>query len=221
MAGLDRVRSEAHGQHEHTAAGAEVHLARERDVAVLGPIVLPGQPLVPGQVLPTVGRPDITGRSLEPGGRAGQGQGLVVAVREQHRHSQMCAEPRGVVRPPIPQVRSQERVEMIVAQPPFERREAGDLEDRVLVGMGEDRLLDPIAPSPAGVDQAIEGDALDRMLDPVLGVHTLLREELVPVGDDQPEVAGTRLVDARIEDLSEDAVTDGEPDQARGIGGRA
>ena len=59
------------------------------------------------------------------------------------------------------------------------------------------------------------------MLDLVLGVHTLLREELVPVGDDQPEVAGTRLVDARIEDLGEDAVTDGEPDQARGIGGRA
>ena len=101
MAGLDRVRSEAHGQHEHTAAGAEVHLARERDVAVLGPIVLPGQPLVPGQVLPAVGRPDITGRSLEPGGRAGQGQGLVVAAARtasalpNARRATRCCSPPG------------------------------------------------------------------------------------------------------------------------------
>ena len=128
---------------------------------------------------------------------------------------------RGVARSPVPQMRRQERVEMIGVQAPLKRREPTDLEDCVLVGMGEDRLLDPISPLPAGVDQSIEGNALDRVLDPVLGVHLLVREELLPVGDDQAEVAGTRPVDAGVEDLGEDATAQGEPDQARGIGGRA
>ena len=43
-------------------------------------------------------------------------------------------------------------------------------------------------------------------------ITLLFREEAVPVGDDETQIARTRLINPRIVDLVEDAVTQREPD---------
>jgi len=43
-------------------------------------------------------------------------------------------------------------------------------------------------------------------------IALLFREEAVPIGDDETQIPRTRLIDPRIVDLIEDAVTQREPD---------
>ena len=89
------------------------------------------------------------------------------------------------------------------------------------MGVREDRLLHLAASLPARVDQAVKGDAFDRLLDPVVGVRTLVGKVVLPVGDNQAEIASTRPVHAGVVDLREGAPADREPDQTRRVRVRA
>ena len=62
--------------------------------------------------------------------------------------------------------------------------------------------------------QAEGGNPVFDTFDNRLAVALDLGEESVPVGDDEPEIADASLVNARIVDFIDDAVTDGEPDAA-------
>ena len=89
------------------------------------------------------------------------------------------------------------------------------------MGVREDRLLHLAASLPARVDQAVKGDAFDRLLDPVVGIRTLVGKVVLPVGDNQAEIASTRPVHAGVVDLREGAPADREPDQTRRVRVRA
>ena len=116
----------------------------------------------------------------------------------------------------VGEVRREQGVESIIAQAPLLCLEANHLEYRILAGVGEDGLLDPIARPLARVDEPIERNARRRVLDPMLGVVALRREETVPFGNHQSEVADARVVDAGVIDLGEDAPPEREPDEALG-----
>ena len=212
--GLGRARAEAEGEDERAAAGREVDLADQRHVAVLGPLVAPGETLVPRQVLPAVRDADEAGRAGGPRLAAGERQGGGVALRHQHRDALVVAAPGRVAVPLVAEVGGQERVEAIVAQLPLERREGDVLQDDVPARVGDHHLLDPVAALAAGVDEPVGRHALLELLDDAGRVALLLGEEVGAVGDDQPEVARAGHVDARVVDLVQDAVADREPDAA-------
>ena len=70
LTGFHRRGTEAEGEHERTVRRAEIDFAGDGDVAVLGALVGPDQPLVGAQLLPPIREPDEPGRSGEPRRRA-------------------------------------------------------------------------------------------------------------------------------------------------------
>ena len=116
----------------------------------------------------------------------------------------------------VGQLGVQEREEAIILQPPDQRDEPRELQDDVEAGMGQDRLLDPVATEPAGVDQLEGGDALGQPAHLVAGVVPLVGVEAPAVGHDQAQVPDGRLVGPGVEDLGEGAEAEGEPDAAGG-----
>ena len=72
----------------------------------------------------------------------------------------------------------------------------------------------PESPAAMRARQAKSGNPVFDTFHDRLAVALDLGEESVPVGDDEPEIADASLVNARIVDFVDDAVTDGEPDAA-------
>jgi hypothetical protein len=172
------------------------------------------------EVLPAIRCAHESARTLQPGSRRGQGEGVAGPPGKQHRHSAMLAEPGRVAGPPVAQVRRQEHVKVIRVKRRRIPREEDHLNDRLVTRMRQHRLLDAVPPLAAGVDQPIQWNSRVRIFETVFTTGPLIREELAAVGDDQPEVARAGQVHAGIEDLGEDALSDREPDVARGAAGR-
>ena len=214
--GLGGGGPEAQGLDEHAARGDEVHLADQGHVAVLGPLVGPDQPAVASEVAQAVGPADEAGGGVRPGDRACQGQDVARPLGEEHRHALVTADPGRVVPALVGHLGVQEREEAIISQPTGERDEPRALQDDVEARMGQDRLLDPVAPEPAGVDEFEGGDALGQPAHLVAGVMPLVRVEASAVGHDLAQAPDGRPVGPGIEDLGEGAEAEGEPDAAGG-----
>jgi hypothetical protein len=80
--------------------------------------------------------------------------------------------------------------------------------------IGQDMLVDAKAAAGVGVDEFEGGHAVFQTREFERAVALLLGEEAGTVGDDEAEVTGAGLIDARIVDLVEDAVAEREPDAA-------
>ena len=85
----------------------------ERDVSLLGAVVLPVHLLVLSQILPSIRHAHVSGRAFEPRSRAGQGQSTTVPPGEEHGDPAMLTEPGGIAEPPVSQMRSQDHVKVI------------------------------------------------------------------------------------------------------------
>ncbi len=153
---------------------AEVDLAGQRDVAVLGAFVFPLHAPVHLEIAPAVGYADESGRSLQPVGRRGQRQRRAVALGEQHRAPLEVADPRRVARAAVAQVRRGEREERVVGDRAAEGGELHALQHHLAPRVGDDLLLDPVAPFTAGVRQPERGNAVGKRDDFVLRVALLL-----------------------------------------------
>ena len=124
MAGLVGLSSEAHGKQEQPAARGEIHFTRKGHIATFGPVVFPGQPLVPREVLPAVGRSHVPDRASKPGRRAGQGQILILATANSIGTSR-CSPSQTVLSPPLfRELGGQKHVEVIAAQVRLDRLES-------------------------------------------------------------------------------------------------
>src|SRR5579859_2950839 len=80
--------------------------------------------------------------------------------------------------------------------------------------VGQDVFVDTEAPADVGVGELEGGDAVFETVQNGRAIALFFGEEAVAVGDDEAEVAGAGLVDARIVDFVQDAVAEGEPDAA-------
>ena len=81
------------------------------------------------------------------------------------------------------------------------------LQDHVAAWIGEHELFDSIAVAgTAAGDDERRHSVGDRLVGAVR-VTFLFGEETVPIGDDEPEIAGASLIDARKVDLVEDPMT--------------
>ncbi len=58
--------AETERQHHGTIAAGKIDLAGQRHIAVIGALVLVGEPSMPGQLLPAIRRPDETGGHCAP-----------------------------------------------------------------------------------------------------------------------------------------------------------
>src|ERR1700722_8549945 len=92
--------------------------------------------------------------------------------------------------------------------------EANVQNDRIAARVREHAIDDPESPAAMRARQAEGGNTVFDTFDDCLAVALDLGEESSPVGDDEAEVADASLVNARIVDFIDDAVTDGEPDAA-------
>ena len=103
---------------------------------------------------------DEAGRTLQPGRGAAQRQRRAPSrCGEEHRLALCVADPGGVARALVAQVRREQHVEVIVVQLALQRREARALQDDVSLRIGQDLLLDPVAAFRVGVGEAVERDA--------------------------------------------------------------
>ena len=119
MSGLVGRGAEAQDEHELAPARAEINLAGQQDVPLLGPAVGAGQPPVASQVGPAVGDAHEPRRAGRPRGRAGQGHGGPAPLGEEHRAALVPADPAGAPdAPPQPHVRVQQGVEPVILQGP-------------------------------------------------------------------------------------------------------
>jgi hypothetical protein len=214
VARFSRVAAKAQSQDNRFLAGAQVYFAGEGDVAILRPLVRPGHLLVLAQVLPAIGGAHKARGAPAPRRGASQGQGVPLALGEEHRHSLVISYPGGVAGPPVAQVRGQQGVKVIVRKGPLGWRELHSLQHDVVPGIGHYVFLDGVLPLLARVGQPVCRASGHGILDLVFGVALFLRKEILPVGDDQAQVADARLIHAGVVDLVQDAVANGEPHAA-------
>ncbi len=106
-----------------------------------------------------------------------------------------------------------QRVEPVIGQRSRKGNKLHELEDGVLVAMGEDCLFDPATPASARVDEAVKWNPVDGQFNPVLAVVTLLGGEGASVGDEQAQAPRAGVVDARVKDFLKAAAADREPDE--------
>ena len=104
MASLHDRATECKSHHESAATACEIDLADQRDVSVLGAVVLPGEPAIPGQVLPAIGKPHETRRAPQPTWRTRHSERRAVALRKEHRDAFVVADERGVSGAVVPKV---------------------------------------------------------------------------------------------------------------------
>src|SRR5271156_6017249 len=127
---LARLRphfTEAQSQNELAVAGRDVDFSGQRDVSVFRAVILPFHLEMLRQVLPAVreaGKPD---RSFWHGRGTSQCERAGAVVGENHWLSLVIAHPSGIAVSEIRKMRSQQRVEAIVAKIPLERHKANFL----------------------------------------------------------------------------------------------
>ena len=95
-----------------------------------------------------------------------------------------------------------------------------DQEDRQ-IRIADHGLADFITPGWIAIDDLIGKRTLFWIGQRMLQIPPLLVEKCLAVGDEQLQVAGVRLVDARVVNLVDDAVTEGEPQAGGGVIGSA
>jgi hypothetical protein len=89
------------------------------------------------------------------------------------------------------------------------------LQDHVALRVGDDALHDPVAFLDAGVGEPVGRHAVFQRGHAMMRVPLLLGEEGAPVRHQHAEVARACLIHARVIDLVENAVANGEPDPAQ------
>ena len=97
----------------------------------------------------------------------------------------------------VGQVRREQRVKAIVGESSLQRFKTDLLQQHVAVGIGEYFFADPVAAAEIGVDQFKGGDAGLKWLILKRTVALLLGKERPAIGDDEAEIAGASLIDAR------------------------
>src|SRR4029077_7829480 len=221
LASLGPDAAEAEGQDKFSVTGVEIDLSRARDVAVFRALVFPFHLEVLGKVLPSVRRTHESDGHLFPRRRGGQRQRCAVMLGEKHGQPFIIADPTGVGVTAIFQVRREQRVKAIVGKLPLERFKANLLQHHVTVGVGENFLTDAVAAAVLGINQFKRGNA--RLEGPVLkrAVPLLLGKKASTVGDEEAEISSASLVDSRVVDFTQKSMTQGEPNRAVLVQGRA
>jgi hypothetical protein len=82
------------------------------------------------------------------------------------------------------------------------------------LGIGEHRLQDAIATIAGPVGESIPGHSTGQELDVAVRVAFLLGEVGRSIRQQEPDVTRVRLIDARIINLVDDTMRDGEPHAA-------
>ena len=218
MAGLGRRLAEAEGENRH-AVRTPRQLGRQRDIAVGRGVVSLDEPAVARELPPAVRNADEADRAGEERLIGGHRQMGAVAGGEQHAVALVVAAPSAVVGAAVDEMR---RGQGEKAQAARARILQADLhQHRAAARVGDDALEDAKPAAAMLARQKESGNAVLERLDGALAVTLHLGEEARAVGDDQAEVANAGLIDARVIDLVENAVADGEPDAARVGEGRA
>ena len=220
LTGFHRRRTESEREIEHAIRRAEIDFARDRNVSVLCAPVGSDESFVGLQLLPAVGHTDEPDRSGEPWRRGRQGQRRVVALGEEHRRPFVVADPRRIAAAAVGQVRGEDHVEAEIRERAPERHEPHALQHDVAPRIGQHLFLDAIAAVNGRVANLVRRHAERdlRRLGP--GIPLFLGEVRPTIGHDEPEVAGARVIDARVVDLVENPVTQREPDTAVATDGR-
>ena len=221
LAGLGPDVAEAEGEDELAVAGGEIDLSGESNVAVFGAGVFPLHLEMLREILPAVGGADESDGHFLPRRRGRQRQRGIVVLGKKHGVAFVIADPAGIAVAEVRQVRREQSVKMVVGEFPLQRLEADLLQHDVAVRIGQNFFVDAVAPAVAGVDQLKGWNAGLKGTVFKGAVALLLGEEIVAVGDDESHVAGTGLVDAGKVNLVQNAVTQGEPDFAVLVEGRA
>ena len=138
----------------------------------------------------------------------------MVALGEQHRRALVIAHPRRVAAASVGEVGSEQHVQAEISQRALERHETDALEHHVAPGIGQYLLLDSIATINGRVPNPIRRNARRHLRRLGAGIPLFLREECLPIGHDETEVARARVIDAWVVDLVEDPVAQREPHPA-------
>ena len=98
-------------------------------------------------------------------------------------------------------MRSQQRIQTVVAEISLEGNKSNSLENNVAEGIGEHFFFDPVSPIGLCIRQLVDGNAgLERgVLKPA--VTLFFREIVHAIGDDQPQISSARLIETRIVDF--------------------
>src|SRR5713226_6278495 len=198
-------------------AAAQIDLADKRDIAVGRGGELVVQLEVVGEVLPSVGRPDITARTMDERGRRRHREPYPVLVGREKLPSRDSRYVAIVAPSPDLQMGRYERVNMEAAQ----QLEVVAFEARLdhharLMRVGDELHHELVAPLSVGVDDSDAESVLPQVLDSRLHVAMGVVKEGFAVADEQLGVANLRAVERREIDLAEDAVGHREPYAARG-----
>src|ERR671914_2873527 len=104
---------------------------------------------------------------------------------------------------------------MVVRKYALEGKETDALQNYISARVSQDLFLDAVPPLLAGIDQAIGWHSWLYIGDFRKGMTFLLGEEAtLSISDDQPQVPGAGLINARIINLIQNSVAQGEPDVA-------
>ena len=94
----------------------QVDLARQGDVAMIRPPVLPLHPFVRAQIAPAIRRANIARRPLAPWRRGSQRQRRLLALCQKQRPALKIVHPGAIAAAMISQVGRQQNIEVIIAQ---------------------------------------------------------------------------------------------------------
>src|ERR1700677_143842 len=166
------------------------------------------------QVLPAVREAAKSDRSFWQGRGTSQCERAGAAVGENHWLSLVIAHPSGIAVSEIRKMRSQQRVEAIVAKIPLERHKANFLQHYISPGIGQHFFFDPVTAIDGGIGQFKDRHSWfnRNILEGTMAF--LLGEEATAVGNNQAEVAGAGLIYTRKIDFIENAMTKREPKPA-------
>ena len=210
--GLGGGAAEADREHR-LAVLSERQFACEGHVAVGRRVVKAGQPAIVEKLPPSVRDADEADRTREERLVGGHRQKDAAAGREQRLLAFVAVAPARVVGAGVDQM-GREKGEQAQARRP-EVFKTDLHQHRIAARIGDNPLDQPEAAIAMRARQQKRRDAVFERLHDRDAIALLLGEETLSVRDDQAEVADAGLIDARIVDLVENAVADGEPDAAR------
>src|ERR1700730_7370452 len=173
------------------------------------------------EVLPAVRGTDKPNRLLAPRRRVSQGQGDAVMFGEKHRRALVIAHPSGVAVAAVGQVGRQQHVQVVIGELPLQGLETNLLKHYITVGVGEHLLVDAVASAHAGISQLKPWNAGVKGAVFKSTMTLFFRKKLAAIGDDEPKIASTSLVDTRVVNFVQDAVAESEPNFAVLVEGRA